>query len=82
MPRGSRGPAHLYVDRPAEAVNDGQRRARACPCSLLLLLYDDDTFDGWVRRTGMCPRCLSGWVWDEAYPQSAGPPDEMSPEGA
>ena len=52
----------LYVHRDAHDTNEGRRPARKCPCLRLLVVYQDETFDGDAVWWMLCPVCQSGWV--------------------
>lgn len=73
---------HLYVGRPEAAANEGRKQATHCPCSLLLLIYEDQRIDDGSTVHALCPSCAAGWVWEVAWsdPQPSTP--TVSPEGA
>ena len=52
----------LYVSREATDTNQGRLPARSCPCLRLLVVHQDETFDGDEAWWMLCPRCQSGWV--------------------
>jgi hypothetical protein len=56
---------HLYTARRNSDTNEGRRQAGACPCLTLLVVFDDETFDGVIVRHLMCPGCASGWVREQ-----------------
>lgn len=73
MRREWRGQAdgHLYVSREATDSNVGPLAHGSCPCLLLLLIYDDETVDGFRIRHMLCPSCAAGWVREEPSEHAA-----------
>jgi len=53
---------HLYVKRSTTDSNEGRPAAAACPCLILMVIFEDEDFDGDVTQHLMCPSCASGWV--------------------
>jgi len=53
---------HLYVKRATTDSNEGRPAAAACPCLILMVIFEDESFDGDVTQHLMCPSCASGWV--------------------
>lgn len=64
------GDGSLYTKRAATDSNEGRRAAASCPCLVLLVVYDDETFDGDVTRHMLCPSCAAGWVREVPCPQT------------
>lgn len=57
----------LYSNRQVGDTNEGRRPHAACPCLMLLHVYEDETFDAWRIVHMLCPSCAAGWVREEAY---------------